>query len=347
MPLSVKTDAGHTLELVRRVGNGGEGVVYEVRGAPLLVKLLLRPAGPEQAQRRLEALVRHGRRPPVVARLLSGQPRRAAWPLHTVRVIPARDHAVSGFLMWDLRQWYRPLDSLLSPAQRRVDFPAATWATGAAAAGQLARLVAELHEAGYVIGDLKPANLWIDAAANVGVSDVDSFQFSDGGQVFAGRARSEGYTAPECIDNTQSNPEARSDDFVLAVLIYQLLMGGMHPFHGIPGDGSRYISLDDNILRGRCRVVDPASVRPLPGDPPVSALPRRVRGLLRQCFGEAARLGGAPRATAREWVAVLSEAQAPGRLRACTREPGHIYSAERPWCPWCDAASGTRTANRI
>jgi DNA-binding helix-hairpin-helix protein with protein kinase domain len=314
-------------------------VVCDVPGSQLVAKILLRPAEPEEVEERLAALVRRGRWADVTASLLAGEPRRAAWPVHTVRVLGERP--LAGFLMPDMRRWFEPLSSLLSPARRQVVFPGTTWATALTAAGNLARLVGDLHELGYVIGDFKPGNLWIDAAANIGISDVDSFQFGKDGTMFPCRGRSEGYTAPECIDAPGTLPSTSSDDFVLAVLIYQLLMDGMHPFYGTPGDGSRYVSLDDNILHGRCRVVAPSSVRVLPGDPPASVLPRQLRALLARCFGEAGRRGEAPRPTAREWAAALAEAGVPERLRACSRESGHVYSTERPWCPWCDTSGIT------
>jgi DNA-binding helix-hairpin-helix protein with protein kinase domain len=340
--LQVRTDAGHVLELGRPVGSGGEGVVCAVLGTQdLVAKILLRPAMPKEVENRLTALVLHGRWGDVTAPLLAREPRRAAWPVHTVHVLPDGERPVAGFLMPNMRRWYEPLSSLLSPSQRQLAFPGATWATALTATRNLASLVGDLHDLGYVIGDFKPGNLWVDAAANIGISDVDSFQFSKGCEMFPSRGRSEGYTAPECIDDPEALPGTSSDDFVLAVLIYQLLMDGMHPFYGTPSDGTRYVSLDDNIAHGRCRLVAPSSVRVLPGDPDTSALPKQLRTLLARCFGDAGRRGGAPRPTAREWADALAEASAPERLRTCSEQSRHVYSVERPWCPWCDISSTT------
>lgn len=338
--MRVTTDLGRALELGGQLDEGGEGVVYEVVGLPLVAKLLLEPSDPEELSRRLASLLRRGRSPRM-ARLLTGEPPRLAWPTATVRVVAraAKDAPVHGFLMPDMRRWFRPLSHLLQPALRAAAFPGATWSTSLAAAATLARLVADLHDAGYVVGDLKPSNLWVDEHGNVGASDVDSFQFSDGTATFRCLARTPDYTAPECLRDANALPDAQTDDFVLAIVIYQLLLDGMHPFSGIPADGSRYLSIDDNILHGRARIACPSAVRPMPGAPPVSALPRRPRDEFIRCFGAGSGADRMARPTALEWAAALDAEQAADRLRNCRVNPGHVYTADRPWCPWCDATA--------
>lgn len=336
--LRVITSQGRRLELGRQLDEGGEGVVYEVSGLPMVVKVLLDPADPAHLARRLASLVRRGRSP-LMARLLAGEPPRVAWPTATVRVLArgASADPVHGILMPDMRRWFRPLGRMLQPAQRAAEFPGATWRTSLVAAASLARLVADLHAAGYVIGDLKPGNLWVDDQGNAGASDVDSFQFSDGSGTFRCLARTPGYTAPECLSDANAVPDSLADNFVLAVVIYQLLMDGMHPFSGIPADGSRYLSIDDNIQHGRAQIACLGAVRPMPGAPPLSALPRRLRDGFVRCFGTPVSGGRTGRPTALGWAAALDAERAGGRLRNCQADPGHVYTAERPWCPWCDA----------
>jgi DNA-binding helix-hairpin-helix protein with protein kinase domain len=276
-----------------------------------------------------------------MARLRAGEPPRVAWPVATIRVPAGRGSAdtVHGFLMPDMRRWFRPLSLLLQPGPRAAEFPSATWDSSLAAAESLARLVADLHDAHYVVGDLKPGNLWVNDQGNVGMSDVDSFQFSDDSGTFPCLSRTPDYTAPECLGDGTARPGSLSDDFVLAVVIYQLLMDGMHPFAGIPADGTRYMSIDDNVIHGRAQVAFPGVVLPMPGAPPLSALPRRLRDLFAACFRDTAAGGLAARPTAPDWAAALAAERAAGRLRICQINPLHEYTAERPWCPWCDAES--------
>jgi len=338
--MRVTTGRGQVHDLGRQLGEGGEGVVYEVSGLPLVAKLLLDPADPAHLVRRLDALVRRAKSPRT-ARLLAGTPPRVAWPVQTVRALSSAGQVTSvhGFLMPDLRRWFRPL-GLPQPGPPACGLAAATWETSLVRAGSLARLVADLHAAGYVVGDLKPGNLWVDDHGNVAASDVDSLQFSDGSGTFPCLSRTPDYTAPECTADAAALPDPAGDNFVLAVVIYQLLMAGMHPFAGIPADGTRYMSIDDNIAHARARVVRRDAVRPMPGSPPLSALPRRLRDLFTACFRDTGITGRTARPGPLDWAAALDAERAAGRLRTCPANPRHVFTIERPWCPWCDISVG-------
>ncbi|EST20620.1 hypothetical protein M878_39295 [Streptomyces roseochromogenus subsp. oscitans DS 12.976] len=333
--LTVVSGGGHTWRLTEQIGSGSEGFVYGVDDArPLVAKLVPDPPGPEAYRRRVARLVRQRREPRTVG-LLSGTPVRLAWPLVSVRTADGTDaDRVDGYVMTDMRHAYQPFSHLLSTSARRTFLSRATWATALRAALALARLLDELHAEGYVVGDLKPDNLWVDETGRVGMADIDSWQFTDGREVFPGRMRTPGYTAPERIGAPAGTPpDSASDDFALAVLVHQLLMAGLHPFAGHPADGGDYVSYDDNVLHGRCRIVDRTSVLLPRSVPPADLLPRRLAELFRTAFAYPRR-----RATAAEWARALAAELAPGRLKVCAVNARHLHTVERPWCPWCDQA---------
>lgn len=342
MALTVVAGNGRAWRLTQRIGGGSEGVVYAVDDPRLLVaKLVPDPPDPAAYRRRLSRLVRQ-RREPRTVRLLSATPARVAWPMVRVRAGSPGGDGVDGYVMTDMRPAYQPFWHLLTPAARRAFLPGATWATGLAAALSLARLLADLHTEGYVVGDLKPDNLWVDGHGRVGVADVDSWQFTDGGEAFPGRMGTPGYTAPERMGPRSPGPapggavpdtapDAASDDFVLAVLVHQLLMCGLHPYAGHPVDGGDYLGYDDNVLHGRCRLLDRSSVVLPSPVPPTSLLPRRIADLMRAAFGGI-------RPAASTWAKALAAESAPGRLRTCRANSRHVHTVERPWCPWCDLA---------
>ncbi|MFD8022131.1 hypothetical protein ACFV6G_17075 [Streptomyces lavendulae] len=332
MALTVVSASGHTWRLAQRIGSGAEGVVYAVDDErPLVAKLVLDPPDPDAYRRRIDRLVRQ-RREPRAVRLLSGTVPRVAWPMVGVRAGGPGPGGVDGYLMADMRHAHQPFARLLTPQARRTHLPRATWATALAAALSLARLLADLHAEGYVVGDLKPDNLWVDAHGGVAVADVDSWQFTDGGEVFAGRMGSPGHTAPERIGAPAGTaPDRAGDEFVLAVLVHELLMCGLHPFAGHPAGDTDYLSYDDNVLHGRCRLLDRTSVVLPRSAPPLDLLPRRLAALFRAAFG-----GVRPSASA--WAEALAAESRPARLRTCRHDPQHVYTAERPWCPWCDLA---------
>lgn len=258
-----------------------------------------------------------------------------AWPLVAVTTVRGSVH---GYLMADLRCRYQPLERLLAPAGRQEQLPGSSWATALRAAAGLASLLAALHAEAYLVGDLKPDNLWVDEWGGIGIADVDSWQFTDHGQLFACRMHTPGYTAPEAVADPRTALTEAADDFVLAVLVHQLLLVGLHPFAGRPADGSRYVSLDDNLLHGRCRLIDRQSVvftRPLP---PFDLLPGRLAELFRSAFGPTGRRSPGQRPSAATWARALRAELADGRLRGCAENRRHVHSVERPWCPWCDLA---------
>ena len=313
------------------VGSGSEGVVYTVEQRPgLVAKLVPLVAEPDVYRLRVESLVRQGREPRTV-KLLSGTPSRLAWPLETLTT----SGGVTGYLMRDMRQAFLPFERLLLPTARRESLPEMTWADALRTAASLADLLADLHAEGYVVGDLKPDNLWADAEGRTGLADIDSLQFADGRRAFPCRMRSPGYTAPEGIDSDVL-PDRSSDCFVLAVLVHQLLMGGLHPFHGLPADGRPYFSLDDNVRNGRCRITDPDSVVLPRTAPPADLLPRGLRDLFAQVFGRSGAGDPVSRPDAAAWARGLRAESLPGRLTVCDRDHRHVHTVERPWCPWCD-----------
>jgi DNA-binding helix-hairpin-helix protein with protein kinase domain len=332
--LTVVSTGGHTWRLTEQIGSGSEGFVYGVDDArPLVAKLVPDPPDPDAYRRRIARLVRQRREPRTVG-LLSA-PVRLAWPLVPVRTADgsAADR-VDGYVMTDMRHAYQPFSHFLTTSARRAFLPRATWATALRTALSLARLLGELHAEGYVVGDLKPDNLWVDETGRVGMADVDSWQFTDGREVFPGRMRTPGYTAPERIGAPAgTQPDTASDDFALAVLAHQLLLAGLHPFAGHPADGGDYLSYDDNVLHARCRLVDRTSVLLPRSVPPVDLLPKRLAELFRRAFTNRLR-----RPTAAEWAQALTAELVPGRLKVCAVNGRHIHTVERPWCPWCDQA---------
>ena len=336
MSIRAVTSQGRELRLGDGIDSGGEGIVYEVDGQPgLVAKLLLLRPGDALTPLRLASLARR-RRSPQTAAVLAGTMQRAAWPVATVTV---GEPDVAGYVMPDMRLRFSPLNCLLQAWPRQERFPAATWATALRAAASLARLVADLHGAGYVVGDMKPGNLWADEHGNVGISDVDSFQFADDRTFFPCTSHTAGCTAPEGIDVLDPRLDKHSDDFVLAVIVYQLLMIGLHPFYGRPADGSPYISITENVLLGRSSLVRPGSVLLPPDAPPLSVLPADLRQLFGRCFGETGRTVPSTRPSAAEWLAALDGAADPARLRGCPLAAGHVHAAELAACPWCALAT--------
>src|SRR5262250_3136852 len=219
---SFLTSKSEIVRLGRRIGVGAEGEVCEIQDrSDLVAKIYHEPPPPEKAEK-LVALSRLGHE-----RLFN----LSAWPVSTLRDAP--DGAVVGFVMKRI-SGAEEVHALHSPKSRLQKFPEASWAFLIYVAANIARAVAAIHEHGFVIGDLNPKNILVTRKATVYLLDVDSFQVMADGKTYRCDGGFPEYTPPELqgvafrmVDRTQEH-----DYFGLAVVIFQLLFMGRHPFSG-------------------------------------------------------------------------------------------------------------------
>ncbi len=118
------------------------------------------------------------------------------------------------------------------------------------AATNLATVVGELHERGFVVGDLSPTNTFVRDPGSICLLDADSFGVLDpetGTALIQAKYTTPKYTAPE-TDPTP--PDVASDCYVLAVVILELLLR-RHPFLGIApgtgGDGGAQANMNSGV----------------------------------------------------------------------------------------------------
>ncbi|HEV3458927.1 MAG TPA: hypothetical protein VHG32_20440 [Thermoanaerobaculia bacterium] len=332
---SVKTayygEDGKPLELGARIGKGGEGAVSEVAGhVDQVAKVYHAPPGPEQ-EAKLLAMARLR-----TERLL----RLTAWPLGVIR--QGRGGPVCGLLM--PRVSGRPIHLLYSPKSRHTYFPEASWAFLIAAAANLARGFAAVHEHGHVVADVNHGNVLVSDRATVALIDCDSFQVRDGERLFLCNVGVGPYVPPELQGHSLRVPRTPNHDaFGLAVLIFQLLFLGRHPFSGrFLGAGD--LSLEKAIRELRFAYGAAAAshqMRPPPATPPLAFASPQPAALFERAFsGEGMRDGGRPAAA--DWIGPLTSLG--GELRVCPINPAHEYWRGLPSCPWCPLEAASRTS---
>src|SRR5262245_5872065 len=311
------------VRLRRRIGTGAEGEVYEIRGkSDLVAKVYHEPPPPEKAEK-LVVLSRLGNE-----RLFN----LSAWPVSTLRDAPDGD--VVGFVMKKISQ-AEEVHALHSPKSRLQKFPEASWAFLIYVAANVARAVAAVHEHGLVIGDLNPKNILVTRKATVYLLDVDSVQVSADGKTYRCEGGFPEYTPPELqgvafrdVDRAQEH-----DSFGLAVVIFQLLFMGRHPFSG------RYLRAGEMPLERAIREsrfaygadAEARRMRQPPGTLALDSMPTELVALVRRAFLTTNR----PRP--REWVEPL-DALAKA-LKKCGLHSGHYYYQELRGCPWCGIES--------
>jgi serine/threonine protein kinase len=187
----------------------------------------------------------------------------------------------------------------------------------------LAGVLAELHRNHHCVIDLKPQNVCVFRDVHtVALLDCDSYRISGRMlDVFPATNFTSEYIAPEGLINA-AGPAALSegqDRFALAVILFQLLNNGIHPFQGIYVSGPELGSTDEKV---RCGLY-PYGVKPNPAIKPVAT---SVHGCFdegtRQLFDRAFTASRSlDRPTASEWkdhfAALLNER----RLERCPRYP--------------------------
>ena len=151
--------------VLRELGKGGEGTVYELAGnTSLVLKVYTEPLAEKKA-RKLGIMA--GMYNPRIEEY-------AAWP---VDVVTDNRNIVVGFAMTKLVDYY-PLHMLFSPMDRKKIFPDKGYNFLVHVARNLAAAFQSLHSAGLVVGDVNEGNILVNARGMVAFIDCDSFQLN-------------------------------------------------------------------------------------------------------------------------------------------------------------------------
>jgi hypothetical protein len=141
------------------------------------------------------------------------------------------------------------------------------------------------------------------------------------------------YTPPELQGSRFDRGVRRTpnhDNFGLAILVFQLLFLGRHPFSG-KFLGSGEMPLERAIKEYRFAYSTQAATqmeRP-PGAPMLSDFPSYIGQAFESAFG---RSGPQARPTAANWISMLEKLE--GELERCAADANHHHIKGKP-CPWC------------
>lgn len=317
---------GRLYETGRRIGRGGEGEVWEIVGdSSIVLKVYSIPVDSDR-RRKLEAQT-------VID--TTRLKRFAAWPIQTIGL--TREGWPVGFTMASFPD-RTEIHNLTAPRSRRLHFPNADWSFLVHVASNLARAVAAIHESGQVIGDLNDRNVVVAVDGTVAIIDCDSFQVTASGETFLCEVGAPTHTPPELrgknLATTVRTPN--QDRFGLAVVIFQLLFLGRHPFSGKRLDGGD--SGIDSTIAERLYVYGKntgARIVPTVGMPPLAIISPEMAVLFERAFVAGV---NEERPSAGEWLSRLRALQED--LQNCPRNNTHKYRSSTT-CPWCDLESKT------
>ena len=234
-----RTTKGQRGSLGAELGRGGEGTIYEVPNRPDIVAKLWKSPSDAKA-RKLDALLRSRPRIPTQAanRILM------AWPQQALR---DSSQNTIGFLMPRAeRGEYREFVRYSIPSARAELENELGVSVGERELLGIARNVAETFELVHanfcLIGDVNHTNFLVNPDTSVFLIDVDSMQVSDrgAGKTYRCEVGTPDFTPPRLMGKRLSDIDRAPDDdhFGLAVLIFQLLMEGNHPYDPVDSAGT-------------------------------------------------------------------------------------------------------------
>ena len=313
------------------IASGGEGTIFAIKGEPdKLAKVYHHPERAEQDKLRYMVLERQG----VYGKFIS---RMIAWPLD---VLIGDLGQIYGFTMPRF-PGIKKLSEILP--DHDID-----WGERVVMAWNLCEIVQDVEKMNQCIGDMNPSNFGVDPeSGHVYAFDADSFHFrASTGRLYPCYVGIAEYYAPELQqqitrgqDMRTLNPEhtfsRETDRFALAVLIFQLLFNGYHPFSArrLEQYGSSTVvhRQATNILNKVCAYFNPQVGTGIPKDaPPIDIVSPKMQQMFKRAFLTEDR----PSAT--EWQGVLTELS--GSLKTCSKQ--HHYYSGLSECPWCKGTDG-------
>ena len=165
------------------------------------------------------------------------------------------------------------------------------------------------------------------------VIDSDSFQVVAANNKYLCQVGTPEYTPPELqgarFDRIVRTPN--HDNFGLAVLMFQILFMGKHPYSG-RYKGSGDMPLERAIGEFRFAYSSQSSatkMEPPPAAPLLSDFPPYIGQAFEEAFG---RSGQSKRASATWWISLLGNLEKS--LVECAADPSHQHVQGKP-CPWC------------
>lgn len=313
------TQDGRPLTLDGRVGKGGEGEVYGVAGTTDVLVKFYTLADLDSREAKVKAMIAQG--------LAKASPL-IAFP---VQVVKDKAGKFAGFTMKRVRE-HQALHELYSPGARKAAFPRADYRFLVRAAANIARAVAAAHHADCVIGDINHSGVLVSDKATAALIDADSFQVSEGATQHLCKVGVPEYTPPE-LQGQRLDRVARvanHDAFGLAVMIFQLLWMGRHPFAGRYRQGEMPLEKAITEFRFAYSQTRDVGMEAPPAVPGLTDFPIQIAAAFEQAFGPS---GVTARPTAKQWIALLTELEKS--LRPCPANSLHHHAASGGECPWC------------
>jgi DNA-binding helix-hairpin-helix protein with protein kinase domain len=317
------TATGQTIVVGKQLGKGGEGAVFAVEGHSGLAAKIYHEDKRASRANKIAAMT---------SARLHAAAANVAFPIDLL--LDHHDEFI-GFIMRRV-SGHHAIHNLYSPTSRRMAFRNTNnFRFLLRTALNIARSLANVHHAGCVVGDINHSGILIAGDATATWIDSDSFQVRAGRWLFPCTVGTPEFTPPE-LQGKQLDRLTRTanhDAFGLAVIIFNLLFMGRHPFSG------RFLSSGEMPLE---RAIEEfrfaysarknrTRMEPPPNVPLLTDIPADMRDAFEIAFGKAGVVTGRPKAA--DWVRLVESAEK--QVVVCRASAAHQYLKPARSCPWC------------
>ena len=225
---------------------------------------------------------------------------------------------------------------LYSPKSRSEAFPQADFRLVVHVATNVAKAFATLHQQGHIAGDVNHGNLLVGSDGTVTLIDCDSFQVTDGVDLFTCDVGVPLFTPPE-LQGKSLRGRLRTENhdlFGLAMLAFHLLYMGRHPYAGRydgPGEMPIEKAMEEFRFAYGSNRRSHAMQRP-PGTIPLETMGPEIAELFQRAFSRSGAAEGRPDAGA--WIDALG--RLASGLVVCPSANWHHHPSGLASCPWCE-----------
>jgi len=332
-----KGKGGKQYELsVKPLAAGGEGEIYDIIGQPKSVaKIYKTGKATNDKEQKLLRMIHYPPEPEALKQI--------AWPQD---LLYDSSYRFVGFVMSkmslneDLNVIYEPGSS--------AKYPEMPWKSKITIAKNLCVVLDCVHKADHICGDFNPKNISVDPDAGYVVFlDTDSYHIQDGNITYRCDVGMPEYLPAEVQNKMRGGGTLATaplptfsqdtDNFSLAIHIFQLLMNGIHPFACAILPRQQSVTAPqptEGITKGESPFMqDIPGIRIPALAPKITILTPEIQQLFRRAFVDGHR-NPSNRPKPAEWYEALNNLG--GKLVKCGNVPYHQYFKPLSTCPWCD-----------
>jgi len=306
---------GNKIQLIDTGKSGGEGAFFTIQGSNSQCAKIFNSQKIDTDKDLYEKIFTMVNNPPYDHIWITSRLRSLAWPSSVLYDSPGKNKFI-GFTMplIDLNI-YKEVHRYWDTEDRIKLFGGTfTWKHLFTTAYNVASAIAAIHEKNYCVGDLRETNILAADNALIALIDCDSFQIKDPvtGKIFYTRVGIDEYLPPELQNESFGKNYDRyySDLFGLGIIIFKLLMNGVHPYAAKGKLVEDAPTPKMKIIKGYFPYVNKfheiGDIKPPDYAPPFEIIPPEIQNLFIKCFVDGHK-NPEERPAAKEWFNALQK----------------------------------------